>query len=155
MRKLLWDAIYQACSWVLGISGCKWSSSLNKKKALYCGLWSFNAHYWKASHSLRLILTGVGIFAVFEALGFGYRRIGGVSEAGHTSITLLALVLQYWCSQFETTIHYEYVHSVSVDRCVGIANLMARLESWISNILKDKSVEELRCVLNSFPGLGW
>lgn len=43
---------------------------------------------------------------------------------------------------------------MSVARWVGIANLIATLEAWVPNILKDKSTEKRRCVPNSFPGLG-
>lgn len=41
-------------------------------------------------------------------------------------------------------IQYKYMHvnSVSVDRCIGIANLMATLEAWMCNILKGKSMEK-------------
>lgn len=60
---------------------------------------------------------------MFREIGFGYKRTGGVSELWHGSVTLLALVLQYLCSQTETAILYEYKHgnSASVDQCVGIA----------------------------------
>lgn len=93
---------------------------------------------------------------MFGAMEFGYKRTGSVSEVGHTSVTMLTLVLQYWWSQTDTTIQYKYVHvnSMSVDRWVGIANLMATLEAWVPNILKDKSMKKRRHVLNSFPGLG-
>lgn len=94
---------------------------------------------------------------MFRAIGLGYKRTGSVSEVGHRSVMLLAFVLQYLCSQTETVILYEYKHgnSVSLDRCVGIAKLMDTLEACIPNILKRKSMVELRHVLNSFsPGLG-
>ena len=89
------------------------------------------------------------------AMEFGYKRTGSVSEVGHSSVTMLTLVHQYWCSETDTTIQYKYMHvnSMSVDRWVGIANLMATLEAWIPNILKDKSTEKHRHVLISFPGL--
>lgn len=77
----------------LGPWNFKWqksdrSSSSSEKNALYCGLWSSNAHYWKVSNSLKIILSGAGVFAMFGAIGFGYKRTGSVSEVGCTSVTV-------------------------------------------------------------------
>lgn len=59
---------------------------------LYCGLWTSNACYLKVSNSLKIILAGAGLFAVFGAVGFGCKRTGSVSELGHTSVTLVNFV---------------------------------------------------------------
>jgi len=158
-EKPLWDGISEVCSWVLGILGGRSLVDLAlrvRKKVLYCGLQSSNAHYWKVSDRLKIILSGVGLFVMFGATGFGYKRTGSVSELGHTSVTVLALALQYWCSQIETVIWCKYMHvnSVAVNRCFGIAHLMATLEAWVANILKHKSVEKLWHMLNGSSGLG-
>lgn len=71
---------------------------------MYCGLWSSNAHYWKASNSLEIVFSGAGVFPMFGTIAFPFKRIGSVSKAECISVSF---GIQYWCSQTETTIQYE------------------------------------------------
>lgn len=148
-KKLLWDGTSQVCSWFLEISGGQSLIDLAiqvRKKALYCGLWSSNAHYWKASNSLKIVVSGAGIFAVFGTIGFPFRRIGSVSEAGHNSV----LVFPDWDHNLVR------IHCMSI-KCLHIHVLVLLTSLQVGDLvsLRIHLWKKLRHVMNSFPELGW